>query len=85
VSLRDDMQVSVPQVDALVAMAQETRGVVGARMMGGGFGGCVIALVQSESADLIGTELKARYGKHFGEVPDAFICRAVAGAGEIML
>jgi galactokinase len=85
VSLRDDMQVSVPQVDALVAMAQATPGVVGARMMGGGFGGCVIALVQSERADHILKDLVARYSKHIGETPDAFICHAVVGAGEIML
>jgi galactokinase len=84
-SLRDDMQVSVESVDTLVAMAQETHGVVGARMMGGGFGGCVLALVKSASANDVLGDLVARYGKHIGERPDAFICRAVAGAGEITL
>ncbi len=84
-SLRDDMEVSVERVDALVAMAQETPGVAGARMMGGGFGGCVIALVRSSDADEILKSVAARYAARIGETPDAFICRAVAGAGEIML
>jgi len=84
-SLRDDMQVSVERVDQLVAMTQATPGVAGARMMGGGFGGCVLALVQSKRAAQIRDDLTARYGKLIGERPDAFICRAVAGAREIML
>ena len=69
--------------DQLVAMAQGTPGIVGARMMGGGFGGCIIALVQTANADQIRSGLVARYGALIGEKPDAFICRAVGGAGEI--
>lgn len=84
-SLRDDMEVSVELVDKLVAIAQETSGVAGARMMGGGFGGCVLALVQSAEADRIRDEIVTRYGKLVQETPDAFICRAVDGAGEIDL
>ncbi len=84
-SLRDDMEVSVEPVDALVAIAQETPGVMGARMMGGGFGGCVIALAQSTDADRILETIVARYAARIGEAPDAFICRAVGGAGEMLL
>jgi len=84
-SLRDDMEVSVEPVDALVAIAQETPGVIGARMMGGGFGGCVIALVPAPAANRILEEIVERYAARIGEPPDAFICRAVAGAGEILL
>lgn len=43
-SLRDDFEVSIPEVDELVAQLQSTPGVTGARMMGGGFGGCIIVL-----------------------------------------
>ena len=84
-SLREDMEVSVEAVDTLVDIAQETPGVLGARMMGGGFGGCVIALVRASSADSALEQIVARYGAHIGRTPDAFICRAVAGAGEVAL
>ena len=82
-SLRDDMQVSTPQVDRLAAIAQETPGVFGARMMGGGFGGCVIALVESSGAGSASEAIQNAYGAVIGKRPDAFVCRAVAGAGEI--
>ena len=84
-SLRDDMEVSIAAVDAHVEMAQSAPGVMGARMMGGGFGGCVLALVQNAAADSVREELVARYGAHIGKTPDAFICRAVGGAGEVAL
>ena len=44
VSLRDDYEVSIPEVDAVVEQLCATPGVHGARMTGGGFGGCVVAL-----------------------------------------
>jgi galactokinase len=82
-SLRDDMQVSTPQVDRLAAIAQQTPGVFGARMMGGGFGGCVIALVDAAAAGVASDAIGAAYAAVIGKQPDAFVCRAVAGAGEI--
>jgi galactokinase len=84
-SLRDDMQVSVPEVDKLVDIAQSAPGVAGARMMGGGFGGCVIALVETHNADRVRGHITSRYGALIGKTPDAFICRAVDGAGELSL
>ena len=81
-SLRADMQVSVDQLDQLAAIARQTPGVLGARMMGGGFGGCVIALVEAPAAQSAMAAVAARYGDATGATPDAFICRAVDGAGE---
>jgi galactokinase len=49
-SLRDDFQVSCPELDTLVDIAQRHAGVKGARMTGGGFGGCIVALVEREHA-----------------------------------
>ena len=72
-SLRDDMEVSVELVDALVEIAQSTPGVMGARMMGGGFGGCVIALVQAAAANRCLDEIATRYAARIGEAPDALI------------
>jgi galactokinase len=82
-SLRDDMEVSVPQVDELAAIAQKTPGVFGARMMGGGFGGCVIALVAASQSETAQAAIVQRYARVIGTNPDAFICRAVDGASEI--
>lgn len=83
-SLRDDMQVSVPMVDRLAAIAQAADGVHGARMMGGGFGGCVLALVDADRAQTAMTAITEVYGAEIGERPDAFLCEAVEGAGEVV-
>ncbi len=83
-SLRDNMQVSVPQVDQLAEIARRTPGVYGARMMGGGFGGSVIALVDRDRAGEAQAAIVAEYGRVLGQVPEAFVCRAVAGAGEVL-
>jgi galactokinase len=83
-SLRDDMQVSVPPMDRLAEIAQGAPGVFGARMMGGGFGGCVLALLAADRADEARAAIQADYGAVLGRTPDAFVCRAVGGAGEIV-
>ncbi len=83
-SLSQDMQVSHPQVDVLAGMAQRTPGVHGARMMGGGFGGCIIALVAEHDAERAMRDITAQYGAIIDREPHAFICRAVAGAGEVV-
>jgi galactokinase len=83
-SLRDDMQVSAGEVDRLATIAQATPGVFGARMMGGGFGGCVIALVDATAAEAASQAIGAAYAAVIGKAPDAFVCRAVAGAGEVI-
>jgi galactokinase len=84
-SLRDDMQVSTAEVDRLAAIAQQTPGVFGARMMGGGFGGSVIALVDAHRAGQASEAIRGAYAGVIGERPDAFVCRAVEGAGEIAI
>jgi galactokinase len=83
-SLSTDMEVSTPEVDRLTALAQATEGVYGARMMGGGFGGSIIALVEP---DLAATALEAileTYSAYLGGRPGAFLVRAAAGAGEVL-
>jgi galactokinase len=82
-SLRDDMEVSVPEVDRLAAIAQAAPGVFGARMMGGGFGGCIIAAVRTDASDAARAAIVRDYGAVLGKTPDAFVCRAVDGAGEV--
>jgi galactokinase len=76
-SMRDDFEITVPQVDLAVEVARAA-GALGARMTGGGFGGCTIALVPAGEAERIGREIgesfaTAGYGPpvHFTAIPSA--------------
>ena len=60
-SLRDDYEVSVPALDTLVAILQETSGVFGARLTGAGFGGATVALVEAGKAEAIAVDVLERY------------------------
>jgi galactokinase len=62
-SLRDDYEVSVPALDTLVAMLQETPGVFGARLTGAGFGGACVALVAADKGEAISRDVMERYGR----------------------
>jgi len=64
-SMRDDYAVSVPEVDALVESARSTRGVYGARLTGGGFGGSIVAIVERGRAAELGREIVAQHNRHF--------------------
>ena len=61
ISLRDDYEVSVPPLDQLVAMLQETPSVFGARLTGAGFGGASVALVASDQSRAIAQNVLERY------------------------
>ncbi|MEA2698405.1 MAG: galactokinase, partial [Myxococcales bacterium] len=60
-SLRDDYQVSVPEIDLLVNIATATPGVLGARLTGGGFGGAVVVLAAAEKASACGASIADAY------------------------
>ncbi|KAK6177578.1 hypothetical protein SNE40_015652 [Patella caerulea] len=80
-SLRDDYEVSCPELDELVEAAMEVDGVYGSRMTGGGFGGCTVSLVKRESVNKLIDHVQSRYkGK-----PTFFICEPSDGAGFIKL
>ena len=83
VSLRDDFEVSVAELDTLVAIADTLPGVYGCRMTGGGFGGSVVALVRAEDAERIVSSLASAYTVETGHVPEVFVCRPSRGAGEV--
>ena len=75
--MRDDFEITVPQVDLAVDAARAS-GALGARMTGGGFGGCIIALVEAGDSDRIGDEITGKFGAagygpptHFTAVPSA--------------
>lgn len=79
-SLRDDFEVSCKELDILVDIASKTDGVIGARMTGGGFGGCIVALVQGNKADSISDSICREYESQTGVKPAAFTTRPGQGA-----
>jgi galactokinase len=82
-SMRDDFQISTPALDAMVECAQAAVGCHGARMTGGGFGGCVVALVDEATAPAFLTEVGGRYLERTGLTPSLYLCRPQAGASII--
>ncbi|MGE3289294.1 MAG: galactokinase [Pseudonocardia sp.] len=78
-SMRDDFEITVPQVDLAVTTALDA-GAHGARMTGGGFGGCVVALVERDDAAAVVGRVEAAYSRAGFGPPAAFTTRAHAGA-----
>jgi galactokinase len=78
-SLRDDFEVSTPELDLLVDLAYE-HGAVAARMTGGGFGGSIVVLADSESADALAAEVLAVYRERTGREGGSHVCASVDGA-----
>jgi galactokinase len=68
-SLRDDYAVSCPELDALVEIAGACGGVLGSRMMGGGFGGCTLSLVRLDAVSETVRQIRQEYGKVLGREP----------------
>lgn len=81
VSLRDLYEVSCPELDVMVALAQSLPGCYGARLTGAGFGGCTVNLVAGEAAEAFARDLATGYAQQTGLKPEIYICRASDGAG----
>ena len=84
-SLRDDFEVSCDELDVIVESALTCRGVLGARMTGGGFGGCAIVLVQADCAAAASDAIRAAFEAKFGRACPIFATRAAQGAGRVEL
>ena len=83
-SMRDDFEITVPAIDQLVEIAAHSIGSVGgARMTGGGFGGCVVAVLPDGRVDASRAAIEANYRSPNGEAAKVWICRASAGAGAL--
>ena len=78
-SLRDDYEVSIPELDLLVELASDA-GAYGARLLGGGFGGAVIALVDGARADEIASAVTSSYRERTGREGRSLTAHASAGA-----
>ncbi len=77
-SLRDDYDVSCPELDAMVESALGAGGY-GARMTGGGFGGCTVNLVAAGAVDDFRARVAERYLQRTGKTPDIYVCTASRG------
>jgi len=83
-SLRDDYEVSVPALEAMVSAAQKAPGCVGVRLTGAGFGGAAVALVEREAAQAFVETTAAAYLATSGMRGTLLVCEAVGGA-EVVL
>jgi galactokinase len=81
-SMRDDFEITVPAIDRLVEIAQQAIGPAGgARMTGGGFGGCIVAVMPEARVDDVRAAIESRYRAPGGESASIWVCRASEGAG----
>jgi galactokinase len=82
-SLRDDYEVSSEELDLMVELAEKVEGVYGARMTGGGFGGCTVNLVAEEHAEQFQQTVASEYERVTKLKPEVYVCTAANGAEEI--
>lgn len=82
-SLRDLYEVSSPELDVLVEIATAVPGVIGARMTGGGFGGCTVNLVRDGAVDALRTAIDRQYAARTGHEATFYELDAAAGAGVV--
>ena len=78
-SLRDDYEVSSPELDLLVELAWAQPGVLGSRLTGAGFGGCTVSLVRAEAVEAFREGVVARYCAETGREGRTYVCRAADG------
>lgn len=79
-SLRDDYEVSCAELDAMVDLANQVEGVYGARMTGGGFGGCTVNLVTADRVVDFKLAVAQGYERKTGTAPEIYACSTASGA-----
>ena len=82
-SMRDDFEITVPAIDTLVDIMKSVPGVYGARMTGGGFGGCCVALAPRDIAPLVKKAVAEQYTPQTRHKAKFYVCQASTGAGEL--
>lgn len=84
-SLRDDYEVSIPELDALCELADAQPGVYGSRLTGAGFGGCALHLVDPEQAEDVADALGDGFEQHYGRRPGVISVVTADGAEPLLL
>lgn len=82
-SLRDDYEVSIPELDTLVEAATEVEGCYGARLTGAGFGGCIIALAEEDAVPEVQAHLNEVYHTRHGRQPAVYVTHAADGVARV--
>ena len=82
-SLRDDYEVSCRELDLMFDLAMHQEGVIGARMTGGGFGGCTINLVNAADSEKFRQRVSKGYEAATGYHPNIYVCEASQGAEKV--
>src|ERR1043166_14720 len=82
-SLRDDYEVSCRELDVMVDLARGIEGVFGARMTGGGFGGCTVNLIESRALGEFTRAIKTGYSEATEREPEVYVCSAADGAERV--
>ncbi len=83
VSLRDNYEVTVPELDVLASLAWEFPGVIGSRMTGGGFGGCTVSIVENDKVDAFIENVGLEYEKLTGRKASFYQTGITDGAGRV--
>ncbi|MDI9766650.1 galactokinase [Pantoea dispersa] len=82
-SMRDDFEITVPPIDQLVEIVKAEIGPRGGvRMTGGGFGGCIVALMPTDLVDQVKAAVAQQYEAQTGIKETFYVCKASAGAGQ---
>jgi galactokinase len=79
-SMRDDYEISLPEIDCLVELASAEPGCIGARLTGAGFGGAAVALVEADRAGQIAASVVRSYASHTGKRGGTLLVTADDGA-----
>jgi galactokinase len=82
-SLKNDYEVSCPELDIMVELASGMAGAYGARMTGAGFGGCTINLVERDRVSAFTGDITKRYKEKTGIDPQSYVTTAADGAGQV--
>jgi galactokinase len=84
-SLKEDFEVSTPELDALCELADGRPGVYGSRLTGAGFGGCTLHLVEPEAAEEVAEAVAAGFEDRFGRRPPTLAVDTADGAAALPL
>jgi galactokinase len=82
--MRDDYEISCPELNLMVELAQGIGDVFGSRMTGGGFGGCTVSLVAADGVERFISIVGNAYRDATGITPSIFCCSAAPGVGPIV-
>ncbi len=82
-SMRDDFEITNAELNIMVDLARSQPGCYGARMTGGGFGGCAIALVQDDAVETFVKQIHLGYQEHTKLKPEIYLCKASSGVGVV--